>query len=931
MLHLLLTSSDGGTAWRHLLAEGEARAGFECVGPLGLARRLGRILGLPAQPAAAPDRLAAFERRLERHDDGYRSYSASRKHDPFGVAAFLLALRDRLRLACWRGGTLQGSARLEDLGAIEALGEPALPPGFPDVLDSLVAEVERVQRLPHPLAVQLSAPREGFSPLLRRLLDALAARGVAVEDVAADAPLASAETDLGRVQRALVQSSQGAAPPPGLEGDGTFLFLEADTPVEAAELAASFSRERPLMQASFVVAAESGALDAALLRQGLPTLGLSSSSRLRPHLQVLPLRLALAFRPQDPFRAAELLLLPGAPLPGHTRRRLLDALNEMPGIGSPAWKAAVAAAVADEEERARARGATEAAARTAGKQLAARISTWFGGDLFDPSEGIPASKAAALCEEVARWAGSQAGAAEAEEAGGNGASPEDAELWTHAAAVAAALQRMLVLHPPAERLTQLALAQLLDLAAGSGSDMAAFEGEAGRPAVCSAPGDVLPGAAEVLWWGFVQDADQGPAAEVWTESERAALSAAGLRLASPGEARRFEAWCWRRPVLASRERAVLVRWRISGADPVAPHPFADELSTRLAPGALAVCTLPSEGLLGGSKGPWKPRTQTIEPADPIVPRAVWTAPPETLEPAGTLSATALESLLGCPFRWALEHQGLLRPGRGVDIPDDNRLLGDFAHRILQDMVLGTGRIDVERATEDDAKRWAARAFDARVGSEAAPLVRRGREAELDRARTLVAGAAAALVRHLQAGGWRVKAAEHPVSGRFAGHAAAGYVDLVLEKEGTEALLDLKLSGGRRRREELEKGRALQLALYASMLRSSGRSHPPAGYLVLDDGQLLTVNPGAFPGATVIEGLSAHETLKGAEEGFAYWKKVLSKGLLPIPSEDLAWEDEVVAAAGDLPDGDGPARREPACLFCRFGALCHASIGEERPP
>jgi len=853
LLHLLLTPSDGGTAWRHLLAEGEARAGFECVGPLGLARRLGRILGLPAEPAAAPERLAAFEQRLQRHDNGLRSYSASRKNDPFGVAAFLLTLRDRLRLAGWQGGPLRGSARLEDLAELEAFDGPALLPGFPDVLAGLATEVERVRRLPLSLCVRLSAPREGFPPLLLRLVDALAAASATVEDAAPDAPLASAKTDLGRLQRALID---GAAPQAVLKGDGTFLLLDADTPVEAAELAASFARELPLGQATFAVTTESGALDAALSRQGLPTLGLSSSSRLRPHLQVLPLRLALAFRPQDPFRAAELLLLPGAPLPGHTRRRLLEALNEMPGIGSPAWNEAIAASVQDEEERAR--GAGDADARAAGNRLAGRISTWFGGDLFDPSEGILAAKAAALCDIVARWAGSRAGAAG--EDAKDGSSPDDVGLWAHAATVAGTLQRMLVAHPPDQRLTQLALAQLHDLAVGSGSDLAVFEGEAGRPAVCGAPGSVLPGAADVLWWGFVQVTDPGPVPEPWTETERAALSVSGLRLAGPGEARRFEAWCWRRPVLASRERAALVRWRISGADPVATHAFADELSTRLAPGALAACTFTSEQLLKGAKAPWKPCAQKIEPADPIIPHAVWQAPPETLAPSGTLSATALESLLGCPFKWALEHQGLLRPGRGVDIPDDNRLLGGFAHRILQDMVLGTERMDVERATEDEAKKWAALSFDARVGSEAAPLVRRGREAELDGARTLVAGAAAALVRHLQAGGWKVKAAEQPVSGRFAGHDVAGYVDLVLEKEGTEALLDLKLSGGRYRREELEKGRALQLALYASMLKSSGHAQPPAGFLILHDGQLLTVNPGAFPGAAVIEGPSAHETL-----------------------------------------------------------------------
>jgi hypothetical protein len=926
MLHLLLAPSDGGTAWRHLLAEGEARAGFEHVGPLGLARRLGRILGLPAQPAATPDRLAAFERRLETHDDGRRSYSASRRHDPFGVAAFLLGLRDRLRLGGWQGGPLAGSARLEDLAAVEALGEPALPPGLPDLLDALAVEVERAGRLLPPLAVRLSAPREGFSPLVLRLLDALAAAGAAVEDRAADVPPVPAETDLGRVQRALLDRD---APPPLLDGDGTFLVLEADTPLEAAELAACFARERPLGQATFVVAAEPGALDAALARQGLPTLGLSSPSRLRPHLQVLPLRLALAFGPQDPLRAAELLLLPGAPLPSHARRRLLDALDRMPGIGSPAWNAAVSASARDEEERARARGAGEAGARAAGRQLARKIDAWFGGDPCDPSEGIPAAKAAALCEMVARWAGAQAGGAG--EARGSGATREDARLWAHAAAVARALHRMLVAGPPDGRLAQLALAQLHELALGSGTELAAFEAEAGRPAVCRAPGDVLPGAAEVLWWGFVEEADPGPAPDPWTESERAALHAAGLRLADPGEARRFEAWCWRRPLLAARERAVLARWRLSGAAPAASHPFADELFARLAPGALAACTFTSEGLLSGSRTPWRPRTETVHPADPVVPRPVWRAPPETIAPAGTLSATALESFLGCPFRWALEHQGLFRPGPGIDLPDGNRLLGEFAHRILQDMVLGPERIDVGRAGEEEARRWAVRAFDGRVGREAAPLARRGREPELDRARTLVAGAAAALVGHLRAGGWKVKAAEHPVSGRFAGHDVAGRLDLVLEKAGGEALLDLKLSGGRYRREELEKGRALQLALYAAMLGASGRAHPPAGYLVLDDGQLLTVDRGAFPGAAVIEGPSAAETLAGAEEGFAYWRRVLSKGLLPIPSAELDWKHAVVEAAGDPPDEDGPGRREPPCAFCRFGAVCRAGIGEERAP
>ncbi|MFL5270909.1 MAG: hypothetical protein ACJ79E_02420, partial [Anaeromyxobacteraceae bacterium] len=270
MLDLLLTPTDGGTAWRHQLAPGQARAGWECVGPRGLARRLGRVLGYPAEPASLPDRLSAYASRLERHDDGTRSYSRSRRSDPYGVAAYLLALRDRLRLAAWQGTALAGSARLADLSALEALATPSLQPGLPDVLHALVAAVAQAGALPVPITIRLAAPREGFAPIVLRLVEALASAGASVCDPVPDAACAPADTDLGRLQRSLLDPALPRAP---LAGDGSFLLLEADTPVEAAELAASALRDRPLPSATLVVAGEDGALDAALFRQGLPTLG----------------------------------------------------------------------------------------------------------------------------------------------------------------------------------------------------------------------------------------------------------------------------------------------------------------------------------------------------------------------------------------------------------------------------------------------------------------------------------------------------------------------------------------------------------------------------------------------------------------------------------------------------------------------------------
>lgn len=918
MLELLLTPTDGGTAWRHQLAPGAARSGWECVGPQGLVRRVGRLLGFPAEAASSLDRLAPFMVRLGRLDDGARSYSASRRSDPYGVASYLLALRDRLKLASWSGTALPGSARLRDLSALEAMDGPALPPGHGDVLLALAGEVRRVGALPVPLTIHLAAPRVGFPRALAALLDALEGAGASVRAPAPDAALAAEATDLGRLQRALLDPS---SPRAALAGDGSFLLLEADTAIEAAELAASALRDAPLGATTLVVAAEAPALDAALFRQGLPTLGLSSPSRFRPHLQALPLRLDLAFRPRDPFRAAELLLLPGAPLPAFARRRLLEALNEMPGVGSPAWRRALASAVEEAVRRAREGGAPDAEAAEAGKALGERIDDWFGGEGFDPGAGIPAATAAGLCGMVASWAGARAGGAD------EGADDVGADLWAHAAAVARRLERVLRGHAPEERIPQLALAQLHDLAVADGAEVGAFQADAGRAAVCGAPGAILPGPEVVLWFGFVRDAGPAPAPEPWTEAERPALEVAGVRAAAPGAARELEAWGWRRPLLAARSRCVLVRWRLAGDKPVPAHALLDELQTRAAPESLGACTFGSERLLAGGAPAFAPRSVALDPAAPVSPRAVWAVPPEALRPPGPLSASALDALLGCPFKWALERNAQLRPGRGVDLPEGSRLLGDFAHRILQDMLVGDGHLDTGTATPEEASTWAARAFDARVASEAAPLVRQGREVERDAARTLIANAAGAIVRFLRAGEWAARSVEEEVHGEFARTPVQGYVDLVLTKSGRTALLDFKLSGAKYRRAELQDGHALQLALYASMLRQGGGPLPPAGFLTLDDGQLLTTSPQAFPGATVVDGPSAEETLRGAETMFDAWTKVLEKGFLPVCSEELPWEEPVVAATGPLPD-DPLARRAPSCLFCTFKTLCRARVGEE---
>jgi RecB family exonuclease len=281
--------------------------------------------------------------------------------------------------------------------------------------------------------------------------------------------------------------------------------------------------------------------------------------------------------------------------------------------------------------------------------------------------------------------------------------------------------------------------------------------------------------------------------------------------------------------------------------------------------------------------------------------------------------------------WVLEQRARLEPGRVARIPDGSRLLGEFGHAILEDMLLGSKALDLTGTTPERAAEWAGRAFDERVEGEAAPLVLPGRDVERAIARRLVCEAAAALVGMLKESGWRPLAAEKDLQGDLGDTQVHGRVDLIVERAGAPGIIDLKLGNAKRRREELEKGRAVQLALYSAMLRRGG-AYPPTGYFVLEDGQLLTTTPEAFARATAIDGPSTHETVEDVKKGLAYWKRVLATGVVPSTREELeGWREPVEAAAGEPLPEEGAAEPQPGCRFCKFETLCAARLAPEATP
>lgn len=253
----------------------------------------------------------------------------------------------------------------------------------------------------------------------------------------------------------------------------------------------------------------------------------------------------------------------------------------------------------------------------------------------------------------------------------------------------------------------------------------------------------------MIWWGFL-GGDPGAAPDPWTDPEREALSARGVRVPEPGARRGAEARAWRHPVLAASGRLVLVRWRLEGVSPTVQHPLADEIAARFER-ALVPCTVTSEAVLARTALHLSAPCTDRPPAPEVGPHTSFHVPPGTIS-TDRLSPSSLEKLLGCPVAWVLEYAAGLRRRGMARIPSGSRLLGTFAHSILEDLLHGPKRLDLATGTPEEAGAWAGKAFDDRVDSEAAPLVARGAEVERHRARELVCQAGRTLFGLLKAGG-----------------------------------------------------------------------------------------------------------------------------------------------------------------------------------
>jgi ATP-dependent helicase/nuclease subunit B len=886
----------GATATEQDWPLGRGAIGNVCWGPIELLRDLELRLGLstPDQPKAV--RVARFAARMAKLTPQPRFFSRSFEIDPLGSAESILRLRDLLVESGWKGESIaDGGARLEALYDLERLSQPELPRGDADRVAAVITELTRRSvRLYTELT--LVEPSETWSACWQLVFRALERAGTRLLRQESMLPAAPPNTDLGRLQRALHDGprSQGIE----LQGDGSFIVIEAETSWQAAQAVAAILARLPADQTVVVRERDASALDNALAAAGVHTQGLRSVSPWRSALQVLPLALELAFEPKDPYRLLELLTLPTGPFNGFIGHALARALSQAPGIGSPAWEAVKQQLTSREQ------------ASTRGAEQLAWIAEWLEAPAVDSRIGAPITTLTAVVERVRRWLVSRIQS-----------SPDDPLLLV--AAQQAATLRAALESEPRPSLTLVQVRKLAESVLENGTTADLLCERAGRSALVNTPSHLRSVCGSVVWWSFTASpsvSDRLP----WRRRESAALAAAHLRFPDPGQRLTAGAAAARFAFCCATERLVLVVPREHAGQSLSLAPLWDELlaGAKLDERALAAVTVSDLELRTPDATRLlreRPLLTPHEPMDLPGGHLEWIVPSQQVAPLEHFSPASLEALLGCPLEWVLRYRARSRAG-GHSLPPLYLLTGSLGHRLVE-LLHGARAFELE---ESALRLQAEASLDALFQREGAVLLRPGMGFERAQLKQQLIRAAIELLRLLREAGLHLVAVEKSIEASWQDGKLEGRLDLLVATEdGLHAIIDMK-NGMTTYRDQLRAGRALQLAAYAFVhaTEQNDEAWPDAGYFSLKQAKLFGLPSRILPQAEVIPGPSLRDTWQRVERSVRRVLPLVQRGVFAVTGvrgarpllEASGMPDTEAAAHFVLPNGE-------RCQYCRYDTLC----------
>ena len=806
-------------------------------GPKGLLQILETRLGLRSLPVSPFRRVLQFRQAvLEAAKQSPVYFRASSKPDSLATARVLLGWRDGLIESGWNGlATQNDPPRLRDLAGLETIVRASVSPGDADRLAAVHQAL--AVRSPGELRLEVLDCREHLPPLWQAVCDQLhAGYPKPTSSPAGAKPAAAGGTDLLRYQAFLEGKCKGTFKP---KNDGSLLVLTAHSEITLARAVAQIIAHRDKNQhLTLIAGAQAGILDQALVAEDEPVVGLQLRSAARPIPQLLLLALRLCWQPINPGALLEFLTHPASPVGKLLRQRLSEALVASPGICGPQWNEAITGA-----REASSHYGDKAEVQAALKKIDEDLERWVLMERFDPVIGAPGAKLSEFCMELSRWAAARS------------ASPGASEIQTGhfqlLSSIAADLAEVL---SGMAHISELELEKLLQELGSAGWEGEVSEPQLGHVTCAHHPQAVIDPAEQIVWWDFSEPSESKPLP--WSQTEQRAFEAHGARFMPPEVQAELKVKSWTRPLLAAGKQLVLVCPKQRDGGSLPKHPlFARLLAvTDSNPPRLPTRDLDQELYAQQATAPLTFAPLLHRPLPQ--PRRWWKLPDgKWLRPRSKQSYSSLEKFISAPFNWVLMYPARLQRGpvTKLKLCPDFALKGTLLHRLL-DLLLAASPAQIGWITchRRDLESWCDRTWPVLLEQEGATLLLPGNLSESLSLLDLAKRALWELLQQLRAA--KVTSARTNVGTDevgFIGGTLFGYIDLLVTNQaGHDAVVDLKLGGGKWRQEELKFNRQLQLAVYGYLQQHSQQSWPEAAYYILGQQRLLTQTDQYFPKATV---------------------------------------------------------------------------------
>ncbi|MBL4760130.1 MAG: PD-(D/E)XK nuclease family protein [Mariprofundaceae bacterium] len=550
-------------------------------------------------------------------------------------------------------------------------------------------------------------------------------------------------------------------------------------------------------------------------------------------------------------------------------------------------------------------GLNESQAETEAKTFMDELNYFLTSFRFDAREGIPPQKLIEICQWIKKGMKSPA-------------------LKQSMAQALAQVDRMVELAESYNTpISKAQIERMLDSVIAEGGQNPDSHAQATPWHTVADVGAIAAPVETIIWWGF-NDSNQS-SITFWSEAERDALKQSNVHLENTAVVRARESRQWQQAITCAGKQLILIAPKKDKGELTQLHPLWDEIRY-YATSSVEVSKLKEEVC---SYLEWSGANFNAQAHFELAGRKVFlsnedkaylksseimlSVEKDTIKKPDNLSFSQMSTLLACPTKWAFQYHAKLSSMDSLSLPTGNTMIGSLCHKIVEDIYTDESQWSVSTVRE-----YTSELFDMRVPQMAAELLEPGRELERERYRISVCDAVDALLKTIAQADLKVIKTEGKVDGKdLDGIPFRGYIDLLLEdNDGQVFVIDLKWSGSvRYKKNEVEEGKALQLASYAWMLRENDESWAPGAYFMLAQGELLT-DDYRFKTVDVIESPLAAKDVWAL--GSKTWHNMFYQAIAgDIEVSGLLDEKELKAHR----EGQGLMYINPPCHFCEFGKLC----------